>query len=72
MAERDVTGKTGEGISRNPEREPGTEAPQREQEDLSGRGPEDPRILEIGRSLEKGEVASPANQESSAGIVSRG
>ena len=76
MAERDVTGKTGAGNTGTPGTEPGVEpgsAPnQGVQEDLSGLGPEDPRILDIGRSMEQGEIASPANQESTAGIVSLG
>lgn len=63
MAERDVSAKT---ESERSEEKPVV------QEDLSERGPVDPRMLEIGRAGEHGEIATPANQESTAGIVSRG
>ena len=72
MAERDVTGRTGAGNTGSPGIAPGAEANQGIQEDLSERGPVDERMLDIGRSMEQGAVASPANQESSTGMVSRG
>lgn len=77
MADRDVTGSAGAGKTGaekpgSPGLEPGSAPNQGVQEDLSGLGPEDPRILEIGRSMEQGEIASPANQESTAGIISLG
>jgi hypothetical protein len=67
MANHDATGRQG---AESPA--PDSEEQPRVQEDLSALGPVDERMLDIGRSLEKGEIASPANQESSTGIVSRG
>ncbi len=67
MANRDATQRPGAENAA-----PDSEAQPRVQEDLTALGPVDERMLDIGKSLEKGEIASPANQESSTGIVSRG